>query len=627
MKDHGREMLLCTITEAIRSSTVATGPCALRGRARVHVLFSTPSSAKELYPFAHVDPQSSKPPPKPLDAFVEHVFCTVSWEDAHSDEATTECGTAKEGQGSSQHTGRLIYALECYLYTIPAQRAAVLYVSKVDSTGWAPRAVDANLVDFVQGFEKQSSNAEHPKSQPTSLVRLTTTAFLSHFASLRHWGTKQKPITHCSIHVLARSQGAYLFPSSPENPLKRVLPDGKLIAWWRQVLSDVNASTGYKGRNFYIVPGYDNGTARELLPAAPTGEDDALSRSKWVYGHPYTRGLQQSPPLPLHRKSTDVRSDVERIHNGLRSHGSPATLMPHFPDDPKSRFISELARDAHELASGPETASTSKAGDDDDESDRASKRVRLEDSNTATQGERLPTEPSQAATHGSAHSLAISTRQPIAPFKSLFKERAALDAISPDEFWERMGFRQECCAGNAVGVFVCIFEVDEAGEDSKRDEQTAVHQHCGSTTLSPSPQPLALPPKVLSDVIFRHLLRDVCDWSNWDATKDLTEAWHDAVLRAVLRKGGLSQTKEKGSGAVAEHASPQSDDSLPAVQVAKGVLWSDIACAGPTKAQLMRAKEEWEKAGRPLPRAIREEQEKKSKVVVNTLNVKRKKKP
>ncbi|CEH14892.1 HISTONE ACETYLTRANSFERASE RTT109 [Ceraceosorus bombacis] len=580
MKEHGREVLLSTITEAIRSSTVATGPCALRGTARVHVLFSTPSSAKELYPFAHVDPQSSKPPPKPLDAFVEHVFCT---------------------------------------------RAAVLYVSKVDSTGWAPRAVDANLVDFVQGFEKQSSNAVHPKSQPTSLVRLTTTAFLSHFASLRHWETKHAPITHCSIHVLARSQGAYLFPSSPENPLKRVLPDGKLIAWWRQVLSDVNASTGYKGRNFYIVPGYDNGTARELLPAAPIGEDDALSRSKWVYGHPYTRGLQQSPPLPLHRKSTDGRSDAERIHNGLRSHGSPATLMPHFPDDPKSRFISELARDAHELASGPETASTSEAGDDDDESDRASKRARLEDSNTAAHGERLPTETSQAATHAPAHSLAMSTRQPTAPFKSLFKERAALDAISPDEFWERMGFRQECCAGNAVGVFVCIFEVYEAGEDSKREEKTAVHQHCGSTALSP--QALALPPKVLSDVIFRHLLRDVCDWSNWDMTKDLTKAWHDAVLRAVLRKGGLSQTKDKGSGAVAEHASPQLDDSLPAVQVAKGVLWSDIACAGPTKAQLMRAKEDWEKAGRPLPRAIREEQEKKSKVVVNTLNVKRKKKP
>jgi regulator of Ty1 transposition protein 109 len=244
-----------------------------RGALRLHALFSAPRPALELFPFAHVGGSGSAGVGAPLEARVEHVFCTAAWSDEEEDELAEEAQPSGESQAASLasqattsdvgsasttaagpggRTSRLIYALECFLYTIPSTHAAILYVSKLDSSGWAPAVVPAAVVPFLPSASEGGSAAG------CSLVRAITIGFLRHFASLEHWASAPTPVEHCSIHVLARAQPAYLFPSSPDNPSKHVLSDGKLIAWWRGVLSDVaKEQSNAEGRNFYIVPGYD----------------------------------------------------------------------------------------------------------------------------------------------------------------------------------------------------------------------------------------------------------------------------------------------------------------------------------------------------------------------------------
>lgn len=574
---HARQSLLQHVKEALEHSAAGRS---CRGKLRLDIVSSTPRLAKDLYPFAHIDTDDYDKfkEASPVTAYVEHIIMTASY---------TE---------STESQGRLMYALECFLYTLPKHNASLLYVSKLDSSGYGPKPIPKHL----QSMLIQSPSSDPNWDSSASITRVITKAFLSYFASLSHWsGNNALTINHISIHILARSQGAYLFPSSNDNKGKHILSDSGLIKWWRSVVSSVicgirrreEGQARIQAHPFYLIPGYERLESHEVLPLPPQKAtqntsssmpvgDQALAEAGWVYGHPYSENGRNEkgplPSLPLSGPTFITKGNEDFDPNKI------AVLLPHFPDDPKSRFISELARDSYEHAA--KRKSEAKEGD---ESEPESKRAKKENNGHGDEEENLA-----KIEKPSSQGNAIITKA--------MRERRALDAVSPDEFWQRMGFRQECCAGNIVGVFVALFtrtnlEAEDFDAEGDRSEKREVQA-----------QTCALPHPILPDLIMKHLMRDACDWSSEEGSRDLTKAWHEGIERAIKRKG-------RGSGLI--NGEDQSE-------LGKDVVFTEVDLLGPSEDAIKLATMEWSRnAPDPSNQA-----DGSPTIQVNTLSVKRKKK-
>ena len=290
----------------------------------------------------------------------------------------------------------LVTALEASVYHIPASSCGVLYISKVDSSG----------------------HASTP-SPTSTLVR----AFLTFYADPV---TRPLAVRHLWIQLFARAQNQYLFPNSSEFPGKRPLSDVRLCSWWKRVYGEVAAQVegGLKGtgkvRLYYVLPGYSELEAAHSLTRTPAGGDGS-SAVQWTYGHPYS---QDDIPLPCSR-DTDP--------------GAPQNLgnfIPWFDDDPKSRFLDEIAHtNASEAIRSPKR-----------------KRPRPPSSSGPRKERRVSGE----------HEDADGKEKEPAKDKEQEKEKerdgpprieGELAQVTPDEFWERMSFRQECVAGAVTGFF------------------------------------------------------------------------------------------------------------------------------------------------------------------------------
>ncbi|KAE8258226.1 hypothetical protein A4X13_0g1820 [Tilletia indica] len=339
--------LLSYLRESLASSPLASGYRGLNGQLRLHALFSTPRPARDLFPLAHLDlasPDSAAGARQPVDAFLEHILVTASFAPTNP----SQNPNSQQSNKSSIHITfdpapspssttlpghQMTLALECFLYTVPVHRAAILYVSKLDSTGLGPSCPKSGHVPFMseeveEVLEGQAATAEGNAQPSTTLTRAISTAFVSYFASFQHWlpfsspeppvvqdifpfpprlektlatrckALEKSPIRHLSVHVLARAQRCYLFPDSNLNPSKRVLSDGGLIRWWRRTLSDaifatrfeharaVQESGGFSSDHsqltvqpFYLIPGYSKYESHPIvpLPAIPNFMHDSVT--------------------------------------------------------------------------------------------------------------------------------------------------------------------------------------------------------------------------------------------------------------------------------------------------------------------------------------------------------------
>ncbi|TFY77366.1 hypothetical protein EWM64_g6647 [Hericium alpestre] len=275
----------------------------------------------------------------------------------------------------------LVSAIEACLYNSPTTSSAILYVGKVDSTG--------------QGMAP---------SPTATLVK----AFVRWYADPE---TRPLPAQHLWVHLFARAQGQYLFPNSADFEGKKPLSDLKLCAWWHRVLGavaqevqggDVMREAG-RVRLYFLLPGYSELEALQALRSSSLATPSSSAAGPtWTYGHPYS---QTDVPLPCPPPPTGV-------HN-------LGHIIPSFEDDPKNRFMDEIAylTDADAVRSP------------------ARKRQRL-----ASNSERT--------TEEKEHATAAAKEE---------RPKGELDNVQPDEFWERMSFRQECVAGAVTGFFVAVF--------------------------------------------------------------------------------------------------------------------------------------------------------------------------
>ncbi|KAI9712326.1 MAG: hypothetical protein M1820_001539 [Bogoriella megaspora] len=286
-----------------------------------------------------------------------------------------------------------IFAIEIYIYT--TNNLTTIFVSKADSTGYITKL-------------------KLPKGTPSPLKSVSS-VFISWLVENR-----RRPGVKLVVSLFARAQDQYLFPGSIENPSKHVLDDRGLVKWWCRVLdSNLEAareSTVRSGdevkdlinkddtpQGYLIVPGFDRYETVSFFP--PSYKTQPSDQKTWHSGHP----LNQIAPEP---------------------NAPPRCLVPHFPDDPKSRFLDELDEELPEVS-----------------------------------GSQVEISPSK---RGSGQWRSVKTL---------------------DQFWEMMTFRQECSSGRLVGFIWILF--DTVGElEGQNGLQYLIDDDIGS---SQSSIPSALP--------------------------------------------------------------------------------------------------------------------------------------
>jgi len=268
--------------------------------------------------------------------------------------------TSQNDQGQSP-AEVAIFAMEVLIYT--TAHLTTLFISKADSTGFL------SSINILKGT--------------VTPLRTLTSTFLSYMVRHRHRSNRKLVVS-----LFARAQDQYLFPGSIEHGKKHVLDDRGLVKWWCKTLDpvlreyppgesgldSVKDDEQIRSTGYLIVPGQDKHETAGLFPAS-TKKDETRSR-RWLNGHPL-RELSTNP------------------------HAPPRSLIPHFPDDPKSRFLDEL--DAE-----------------------------ISDASTAQQS--LGDSPSK---RGAGRWKSVKTLA---------------------QFWEMMAYRQECASGRLVGFIWVVFD-------------------------------------------------------------------------------------------------------------------------------------------------------------------------
>ncbi|KAF2106627.1 histone acetylation protein-domain-containing protein [Lophiotrema nucula] len=316
--------------------------------------------------------------------------------------------TPKEGGVNGALEELLVLAIEVLVYT--TKQLTTIFVSKADSTGYL-------------------SALSLPRSQSGSPLNAICGTFVSWLARER-----QREGKRLVVSLFARAQDQYLFPASIENKNKHVLDDRGLVKWWCRVLDPIlgqyaveeapkslteqlanGGATSSKSettaKGYLVVPGFDLHDTLRYLPTPAPG----LPRRWAASAHPL---LQIAP------------------HPGA----PPRCLVPHFPDDPKSRFLDEL---------------------DEELPDKGSHEM-IQQGGT----------PSRS--NGQWKSV-----------KTL------------DEFWEMMAFRQECASGRIVGfIWVVVTppspsipEEDEGDSQSQSqlDSQESIPTPSSASKRRPTP--------------------------------------------------------------------------------------------------------------------------------------------
>lgn len=406
----------------------------------VHVLTSAPKKNASLFPYANPRPR----------IYAQDVLVLLSEQSPTLDSPRV-----------------LVSAIEAAVYNIPSTNTAILYISKVDGTG--------------QGISP---------SPTATLVK----AFVSWYADPE---TRPVAAKHLWVHLFARAQNQYLFPNSADYDGKKPLNDVRLCAWWRRVLGSVAAevqgrmraresATDSKGedskekeegkglvRLYYVLPGYNELEAYQSLAAVSSSFPTPSSPPPvpWIYGHHYG---QHEIPLPC---PPPPEGKVNLGH-----------FIPSFEDDPKNRFMDELAV----------------INEGDTVKSPARKRPRLISTGEEKEKERQREKERDKEKEG----------EKPAP--------GELKSVTPAEFWERMSFRQECVAGAVTGFFIAGFSAPSPSPPSTKP----------ISTTSSKPSPLAPQPGQVPSAMNKRILTSLMtgnEFSTVEAARKSTEVIESAI--------------------------------------------------------------------------------------------------
>ena len=220
----------------------------------------------------------------------------------------TVTGQATRDTDQDEQAPLLLSALEARVYTLPNKFATIVYISKVDSSGYS---------------------ALPAKYKPPAITSCLTRSFLRYYLLQQ---TRPTPRVFCQL--FARAQKQYLFANSSDGGEKKVLSGLGLCKWWRNVFERVatelqqEAVAGAQGVGSSDriqlqcwLPGAEPAEAKNMMES--TG-DISASNLQWSYDPPF--GDTQATPM------YDPEDTVRQL----------AYLVPRFEDDPKARYLDEL---------------------------------------------------------------------------------------------------------------------------------------------------------------------------------------------------------------------------------------------------------------------------------------------
>ncbi|KAG9123107.1 hypothetical protein FRC07_000222 [Ceratobasidium sp. 392] len=531
----------------------------------LHTLISSPQRELELFPYSKTERNQK--------ISSQNILLLV---------AESIVQDSPESTDPSDAPRILVSALEATLYLFPGTSSSILYIGKIDTTGFskiAPspaRTLARATIDYYT----------RPDTRPPECGE-------------RVW-----------VHLFARAQSQYLFPDSSVYKSKRVLGDAGLVRWWWSLLGDVARDVasanknqpGFEGtRLWYILPGF---TELEAYHTLSSGSNFKLAQSSelpWTYGHPYEDPLVTFPLLgkPLGSTSTELSPPTERLSKAI----SIASLIPIFPDDPKARFMGEIASTTSERDMPPpipkprspasprsRNVSSSNVGSIPPTSDspthspvkkrrRVDEEVQIETSNgvSAEPADKLDNDDDKAKSSSDGTTPPASTSTPSDPIVLSSEEsttvqndsskrhqpnatgsaksithseselvrrgRQALEAVSAQEFWERMGFRQECALGAITAFFVAVFENQDTNPktlDAKPPKDCIslpTHTRITQTLMNHA---FSTPEKAIrSTQMMESTIRTLCDGSsvaeqqNGDGSPDTASFYHTNVFKLI----------------------------------------------------------------------------------------------
>jgi len=408
--DHDRALLKAASTKRAFRSPASSGrtrpllsllsPCAEMAG------INTPKSLKDLlaqqlpkdvpFTFYHY----STPPTKssalfsaPPHAKSERTYC-----ESHLLAASI---TAKDGGAKGMPEELLVLAIEVLIYT--TRTLTTIFVSKADSTGCL-------------------SELQLPRAQSGSPLKVICGTFVAWLARER-----QREGKKLVVSLFARAQDQYLFPASIDNKNKHVLDDRGLVKWWCKVLDPIvwqykaederkpfaerlkedgcvginNAASEATAKGYLVIPGFEPNDTLRYIPPSP----EPSTPRRWAPTHPLLH-IAPHPAAP------------------------PRCLVPHFPDDPKARFLDEL---------------------DEELPDRGT------DAMVADGGT-----PSRSS--------------------GIWKSVKTLD-----QFWEFMAFRQECSSGRIVGFIWVVITPSQPSipeEDEEPSQQSVLQMESQESQIS-----------------------------------------------------------------------------------------------------------------------------------------------
>jgi regulator of Ty1 transposition protein 109 len=280
---------------------------------------------------------------------------------------------------------------------------------------------------------------------------------------------------------------------------------------------DLHYTVGEQGANMgglvlnWTLPGYSEGEAKGMI-----GSGKALPAGVPAWGYkppfssPFFDSAQDLAPQPVEsQEETSTQLAAERETRPLNL----ATMIPSLPDDPISRFLDEIVND------------------DNDSSD------------TLTKPNTIPIPPHIRSQHPKPDNSLDSnsesqigkpplTHLPPSPAKSRQNDvevdaevrvrktsQAILAGVNIGEFWERMGFRQECCSGDVTGFFEVSYLAQTPSR--RRDEHQAE-----ALSLMETEVPTSIVDRL-------HTALSNCDFQTLDLAMEGSGIWLRSV-RAIL---------------------------------------------------------------------------------------------
>ncbi|KAG0265065.1 hypothetical protein BG011_005468 [Mortierella polycephala] len=196
----------------------------------------------------------------------------------------------------------------------------IVYIAKVDTSGcWPLRGLDM--------WSMKCSPAQALVRGYLKAIRGRTWSHIQH--PDHHPHDQNQEAYKTSLFIFARAQPQYLFAESAKNPGKRALDDRGLVRWWKNMVASVyrvssSACSSHiqpdliqdpekpntKVQGWWLIPGIE--TERQALNVIRSSTTSSIAPSTfvWNYGYP-------------------DKGSKEMAH----------TLIPQFPDDPKSRMM------------------------------------------------------------------------------------------------------------------------------------------------------------------------------------------------------------------------------------------------------------------------------------------------